>query len=65
VQKERFDCSGAERVSIARARKLLGGEACTLSDQELSAQIRELVALADVAVCAFEEQRNLNRIAGS
>jgi hypothetical protein len=32
---------------------LLGGEKCTLSNQQLSEVIGQLVALADVMVCSF------------
>jgi hypothetical protein len=55
VQTERFGCNGAKPFSAVKARKLLGGEKCTLSDQQLSEVIEQLVALADVTVCAFVE----------
>jgi hypothetical protein len=56
VQTERLDCKGANSFSGIKARKLLGGES-TLGDQQLSVLKEQLVALADVVVCAFVEQK--------
>jgi hypothetical protein len=58
VQTERFGCNGAKPFGAVKARKLLGGEKCTLSDQQLSGLVEQLAALADVTVCAFVEQKN-------
>jgi hypothetical protein len=52
VQTERLDSNGGKPFSAVKARKLLGGEKCTLSNQQLSEVIGQLVALADVMVCA-------------
>lgn len=62
LQTGRFDHYEAEQFSIAKARKLLGAD-CMLSDQQLSELIGQLVALADVVVCAFLEQRKNRKTA--
>jgi len=58
VQIERLECKEAKSFSDVKARKLLGEEKCTLSNQQLSGLREQLVALADVVVCAFVEQKN-------
>jgi hypothetical protein len=57
VQTERLEREGRQISALFKARKLLGGEKCTLSDQQLSGLKEQLVALADVVVCAFVEQK--------
>lgn len=64
VHSERYDCDGAGRLSIDKARKLLGKD-CTLSDQQLSELIEGFVALADAGVHAFVEQRKRRKSVAS